>query len=105
MRLGEADLEALEWGGLLHDVGKIGVPDNVLLKQERLNKEERMLMNAHPVLGAEIIAPVTRLSRGAADHPPPPRVVQRLGVPGPADRRRDPARWRGSCTWRTRSRR
>jgi putative nucleotidyltransferase with HDIG domain len=63
MRLGEADLEALEWGGLLHDVGKIGVPDNVLLKQERLNREERMMMNAHPVLGAQIIAPVTRLSR------------------------------------------
>ena len=63
MRLGEADLEALEWGGLLHDVGKIGVSDSVLLKQERLTKEERTLMNAHPVLGAEIIMPVTRLSR------------------------------------------
>ena len=63
LRLGEADLEALEWGGLLHDVGKIGVPDNVLKKQEKLNKEERMMMNAHPVLGAQIIAPVTRLSR------------------------------------------
>jgi putative nucleotidyltransferase with HDIG domain len=63
MRLGETDIEALEWGGLLHDVGKIGVPDNVLLKQERLNREERMQMNSHPVLGAQIIAPVTRLSR------------------------------------------
>jgi putative nucleotidyltransferase with HDIG domain len=63
MRLGESDLEALEWGGLLHDVGKIGVRDAVLLKQDKLNKEERALMNAHPVLGAEIIAPVTRLSR------------------------------------------
>jgi putative nucleotidyltransferase with HDIG domain len=63
LRLGEADLEALEWGGLLHDVGKIGVPDAVLLKQERLNKEERTRMNSHPVLGAEIIAPITRLSR------------------------------------------
>ncbi len=63
LRLGEADLEALEWGGLLHDVGKIGVPDNVLKKQDRLTKEERMMMNAHPVLGAQIIAPVTRLSR------------------------------------------
>jgi putative nucleotidyltransferase with HDIG domain len=63
MRLSESDLEALEWGGLLHDVGKIGVPDNVLLKQERLNREERTIMNAHPVLGAEIIAPVSRLSR------------------------------------------
>jgi putative nucleotidyltransferase with HDIG domain len=62
MRLGDADLEALEWGGLLHDVGKIGVPDAVLLKAERLNKEERMVMNSHPVLGAEIIAPVERLA-------------------------------------------
>ena len=63
MRLGEADLEALEWGGLLHDVGKIGVPDAVLLKQDRLTKEERTMMNSHPVLGAQIIKAVTRLSR------------------------------------------
>jgi putative nucleotidyltransferase with HDIG domain len=62
MRLSEGELEALEWGGLLHDVGKIGVPDAVLLKQERLNREERMIMNAHPVLGAQIIAPVTKLA-------------------------------------------
>jgi putative nucleotidyltransferase with HDIG domain len=62
MRVGEAELEALEWGGLLHDVGKIGVPDAVLLKQERLNRDERMIMNAHPVLGAQIIAPVTKLA-------------------------------------------
>lgn len=62
MRVSDAELEALEWGGLLHDVGKIGVPDNVLLKQEKLNREERMIMNAHPVLGAQIIAPVTKLA-------------------------------------------
>ncbi len=62
MRVGDAELEALEWGGLLHDVGKIGVPDAVLLKQERLTREERMIMNAHPVLGAQIIAPVTKLA-------------------------------------------
>jgi putative nucleotidyltransferase with HDIG domain len=62
MKLGAADLEALEWGGLLHDIGKIGVPDSVLLKQGRLTREERMIMNAHPVLGAEIIAPVTQLA-------------------------------------------
>jgi putative nucleotidyltransferase with HDIG domain len=62
MRVSAAELEALEWGGLLHDVGKIGVPDNILLKQERLTREERMVMNAHPVLGAEIIAPVNRLA-------------------------------------------
>jgi putative nucleotidyltransferase with HDIG domain len=62
MRVGDQELEALEWGGLLHDVGKIGVADSVLLKQERLTREERTLMNAHPVLGAEIIAPVTKLA-------------------------------------------
>ena len=62
MRVGEGELEALEWGGLLHDVGKIGVPDNVLLKQDRLTRDERMIMNAHPVLGAQIIAPVTKLA-------------------------------------------
>ena len=62
MKVGDEDLEALEWGGLLHDIGKIGVPDSVLLKQERLTREERATMNSHPVLGAEIIAPVTRLA-------------------------------------------
>ena len=62
MRVSDYELEALEWGGLLHDVGKIGVPDNVLLKQDRLTRDERMIMNAHPVLGAQIIAPVTKLA-------------------------------------------
>ena len=62
MSVNEAELEALEWGGLLHDVGKIGVPDRVLNKEERLTRDERMLMNAHPVLGAQIIAPVTKLA-------------------------------------------
>jgi HD-GYP domain-containing protein (c-di-GMP phosphodiesterase class II) len=62
MRVGAGELEALEWGGLLHDVGKIGVPDAVLLKSDRLTRDERMLMNAHPVLGAQIISPVTKLA-------------------------------------------
>jgi riboflavin transporter FmnP len=62
LRVSAAELEALEWGGLLHDVGKIGVPDSVLLKQGKLTREERMIMNAHPVLGAQIIGPVDRLA-------------------------------------------
>ncbi len=62
MRVEHGELEALEWGGLLHDVGKIGVADSVLLKQDRLNREERMMMNSHPVWGAEIIAPVSKLA-------------------------------------------
>jgi putative nucleotidyltransferase with HDIG domain len=62
MRVNDHELEALEWGGLLHDVGKIGVPDDVLKKPERLTRAERMIMNSHPVLGAQIIAPVTKLA-------------------------------------------
>jgi putative nucleotidyltransferase with HDIG domain len=62
MKVSDADMEILEWGGLLHDIGKIGVPDSVLLKQDKLTREERIVMNAHPVLGAEIIAPVTHLA-------------------------------------------
>jgi hypothetical protein len=62
MRLSEREMEAIEWGGLLHDVGKIGVPDHVLLKADKLTKDERAIMNAHPVLGAQIIAPVTKLA-------------------------------------------
>ena len=62
LRVSAGELEALEWGGLLHDVGKIGVPDNVLLKQGKLTREERITMNAHPVLGAQIIGPVDRLA-------------------------------------------
>jgi hypothetical protein len=62
MKVRDDELEALEWGGLLHDIGKIGVPDAVLLKQGILTRDERARMNAHPVLGAEIIAPVRRLA-------------------------------------------
>jgi putative nucleotidyltransferase with HDIG domain len=62
MRCSEAELEALEWGGLLHDIGKIGIPDAILLKQGALTKEERMVMNAHPVKGEEILRPVAKLA-------------------------------------------
>jgi putative nucleotidyltransferase with HDIG domain len=62
MRLKDAEIEALEWGGLLHDIGKIGVPDSVLLKADKLTKEERTVMNSHPVIGANIIANVAKLA-------------------------------------------
>jgi putative nucleotidyltransferase with HDIG domain len=62
MHVSAADLEALEWGGLLHDIGKIGVPDAVLLKPSRLTREERIEMNSHPEKGAEIIGPVRKLA-------------------------------------------
>jgi putative nucleotidyltransferase with HDIG domain len=61
MGVSEADMEKLQWGGLLHDVGKIGIPDAVLLKPSRLNREERMAMNAHPEKGRDILLDVEAL--------------------------------------------
>jgi HD-GYP domain-containing protein (c-di-GMP phosphodiesterase class II) len=58
----EDELEALEWGGLLHDIGKIGIPDAILLKQGSLTRQERIVMNGHPVKGEEIIRPVAKLA-------------------------------------------
>lgn len=46
----------LEIAALLHDIGKVGVPDNVLLKPGRLTAEEWKLMNKHDRIGVEIIA-------------------------------------------------
>ncbi len=61
LRCSDSELEALEWGGLLHDIGKIGIPDAILLKQGSLTRDERLVMNAHPVKGEEIIRPVEKL--------------------------------------------
>ncbi len=61
MGVSEAELEILEWAGLFHDIGKIGIPDAILLKPGRLDKAERIEMNKHPVKGAEILANAERL--------------------------------------------
>jgi HD-GYP domain-containing protein (c-di-GMP phosphodiesterase class II) len=53
--LGLADDPQTEFGFLLHDVGKVAVPDAVLFKPAPLNDEERLLMERHPVIGWEIL--------------------------------------------------
>jgi putative two-component system response regulator len=61
--LGGEDLEALHRGGYLHDVGKIGVPDSVLLKAGPLTPEEFELMKRHPAIGDSLCAPLQSLRR------------------------------------------
>jgi putative two-component system response regulator len=69
VRLGRAlgvsdeDLQALHRGGYLHDVGKVGVPDSVLLKEGPLSPEEVALMRRHPEIGATLCAPLQSLRR------------------------------------------
>jgi len=59
--LDEEALKRLELGALLHDIGKIGIPSDVLSKPGRLTIEERTVIQAHPTLGERIIAPIHRL--------------------------------------------
>ncbi|MBK6766933.1 MAG: HD domain-containing protein [bacterium] len=49
--------------GLLHDIGKLALPDHVLLKTGRLNKHERKQVARHPSLSADILAPFARFHR------------------------------------------
>jgi putative two-component system response regulator len=48
-------LRALQWAGYLHDLGKIAVPDGVLLKPGPLTPEERVIINRHPEAGADLV--------------------------------------------------
>lgn len=60
--LGGEDLEALEWSGILHDIGKVGVPDAVLQKPGPLDRHEWEQMRRHVTIGEEIVAPLEGLS-------------------------------------------
>ncbi|HEY3550905.1 MAG TPA: diguanylate cyclase [Gaiellaceae bacterium] len=59
--LDERALKHLELGALLHDIGKIGIPSDVLSKPGRLTAAERKIVQTHPELGERIIAPIDRL--------------------------------------------
>jgi diguanylate cyclase (GGDEF)-like protein len=59
--LDDETLKRLELGALFHDIGKIGIPNSVLLKPGPLSTDERTLIETHPQLGARIIAPIDQL--------------------------------------------
>jgi putative two-component system response regulator len=52
--LSERDKDALRRGGILHDIGKLGIPDSILLKAGALNEEEWVLMRTHTVIGGHL---------------------------------------------------
>ncbi len=55
LNLDRAAMQSLMKGAFLHDVGKIGIPDAILLKPGPLTEEDRQVMNRHPELGLELI--------------------------------------------------
>jgi putative nucleotidyltransferase with HDIG domain len=54
-------LDIIESGALLHDIGKISIPDAVLFKPARLNLDERRIISTHPVVGARLLNGITAM--------------------------------------------
>jgi PAS domain S-box-containing protein/putative nucleotidyltransferase with HDIG domain len=59
--LSEDELVYVRWGGLLHDIGKMGVPDHILLKPDALTEEEWVMMKKHPQFAYEMLLPISYL--------------------------------------------
>ncbi len=60
-----AEIDMVAQAGLLHDIGKIGVPETVLRKRGPLDHDEWALMRNHPLVGAQIVAPFDFFAEGA----------------------------------------
>lgn len=65
--LDEPEIQEVAYGGLLHDIGKIGVPDEIINKPGKLTDDEFRIIKSHPVIGDRIIAP---LEGAEMLHPP-----------------------------------
>ena len=65
MGLSSRDLEILEYGALLHDIGKIAIQHDILLKPERLSEQEFLTLKQHPTLGADIVENLKFLKEAA----------------------------------------
>jgi len=61
MDISEAEIVHIRRGALLHDIGKMGVPDGILLKPDKLTDDEWVLMRKHPQFGFDMLAPITYL--------------------------------------------
>lgn len=63
MKLSPDELRDIELGGILHDIGKIGVPESILWKPGKLSAEEKEVMSKHPEISAQIIGDLRGLKR------------------------------------------
>ena len=69
MGLSGDQLVNIRRGALLHDIGKMGVPDNILLKAEDLTEDEWKIMRKHPTFAFELLSPIRYLKSAAIDIP------------------------------------
>src|SRR6202521_487889 len=61
--MSDAEVEEIRLGGVLHDIGKVGIPENILNKNGPLNPDEWETMKSHVKFGAKILVPLTPLAR------------------------------------------
>ncbi len=61
--LERGEIEKLELSAILHDIGKIGIPDHILRKDGPLNDDERKTIEKHPLIGAEIVGDIPGIER------------------------------------------
>ncbi|UCE41501.1 MAG: HD domain-containing protein [Candidatus Aminicenantes bacterium] len=59
MGFSKEDMDILQRGGLLHDIGKLGIPNKILDKPGKLTEEEKQIIQKHPSLGARILEPIS----------------------------------------------
>ncbi len=59
--LSATDSRVVEYAGLFHDIGKVGVPDSILMKPAKLTDHEYEVMKSHPVLSVEILKPISHV--------------------------------------------
>ena len=91
MGLTDAELRMLQYAAVLHDIGKIGIPGNILNKPAALTREEFETMAQHTIIGERIISridylvPIARIIRSAHER------WDGDGLSGRPPRRRDPA--------------
>jgi len=57
----DSDLQYMRRGALLHDIGKMGISDNILHKKDKLTEREWKIMRAHPLLALKMLEPITYL--------------------------------------------
>jgi putative nucleotidyltransferase with HDIG domain len=62
----EEERKYLRWGALLHDIGKMGIPDSILLKPGPLTDEERLIMEKHPIYAYECLRKIEFLDQALA---------------------------------------
>lgn len=58
----DQEIQTIYWGGLLHDIGKIGIPDSILRKSGKLDQTEWEIIRRHTIHGAQLVAPIKKLA-------------------------------------------